>query len=171
MAESLFYNRLIVKVFVPFQKEKEMTDLNQCCTIASSLTVSHFYIQVVKSTMEFIRLEGEIENKSKLALLTMKLDGKTIKLSGFPESLKVRAAETKVAFPVRHDWDSYFRDAKNMNELRPGERPDTIHLKDLPTRWFAERSDKEGQGYGGYVVVLICQQQFGVETTTMAVIH
>ena len=92
--------------------------------------------------MEFIRLEGEIENKSKLALLIMKLDGKTIKLSGFPESLKVRAAETKVTFPVRHDWDSYFRDARNMNELRPGERPDTIHLQDLPTRWFAKRSDK-----------------------------
>ena len=92
--------------------------------------------------MEFIRLEGEIENKSKLALLIMKLDGKTIKLSGFPESLKVRAAETKVTFPVRHDWDSYFRDARNMNELKPGERPDTIHLQDLPTRWFAKRSDK-----------------------------
>ena len=88
--------------------------------------------------MDFIRLEGEIENKSKLSLLTMKLDGKTIKLSGFPESLKVRAAETKVAFPVRHDWDSYFRDARNMNELRPGERPDTILLHDLPTRWFSK---------------------------------
>ncbi|XP_076447043.1 uncharacterized protein LOC143284250 [Babylonia areolata] len=101
-------------------------------------------IKVVKSTMEFIRLEGEIENKSKLSLLIIRLDGKTIKLSGFPESLKVRAAETKVAFPVRHDWDSYFRDAKNMNEMRPGERPDTIYFQDLPTRWFSKRSEKDG---------------------------
>nr|KAG5698869.1 hypothetical protein BaRGS_019721 [Batillaria attramentaria] len=100
-------------------------------------------VKVVKSTMEFIRLEGEIENKSKLALLMMKLDSKTIKLSGFSESLKIRVAEAKVPFPVRHDWDSYFRDAKNMNELKPGERPDTVHLKDLPTRWFAKRSSKE----------------------------
>ena len=99
--------------------------------------------------MEFIRLECEIENKSKIPLLNMKLDTKTIKLSGFPELLKVRSAEAKVAFPVRHDWDSYFRDAKNMNELRPGERPDTIHIKDLPTRWFAKKSDIEaGKGEG-----------------------
>lgn len=97
-------------------------------------------VKVVKSTMEFIRLEGEVENKSKLPLLMMKLDSKTIKLSGFTEALKVRVAEAKVNFPVRHDWDSYFRDAKHMNELKPGERPDTIHLKDLPTRWFAKRS-------------------------------
>lgn len=54
--------------------------------------------------------------------------------------LQVRAAEAKVNFPSRHDWDSYFRDAKNMNEMRPGERPDTVHLKDLPTIWFAAKS-------------------------------
>lgn len=101
-------------------------------------------LKVAKSTLEFIRLEGEIENKSKIPLLNMKLDGKTIKLSGFPELLKVRAAEAKVSFPVRHDWDSYFRDARNMNELRPGERPDTIHLKDLPTRWFSKRAETDG---------------------------
>ena len=44
---------------------------------------------------------------------------------------QVRAAEAKINFPSRHDWDSYFRDAKNMNEMRPGERPDTIHIKVL----------------------------------------
>ena len=50
-------------------------------------------------------------------------------------------------FPARHDWDSYFRDQKNMNEMKPGERPDTIHLKDLPTRWFSAgtRSEKESE--------------------------
>merc|ERR1711935_945915 len=56
-----------------------------------------------------------------------------------------RAAEAKVNFPSRHDWDSYFRDAKNMNEMRPGERPDTIHLKDLPTRWFSQH-DRKAKG-------------------------
>ena len=92
--------------------------------------------------MEFLRLEGEMENKSKLPLLIMKLDGKSMKLSGFSEALKIRAAETKPAFPSRHDWDSYFRDARNMNEMRPGERPDTLHLKELPTRWFSEQAQK-----------------------------
>ena len=100
-------------------------------------------LKIVKSTLEFIRLEGEIENKGKVKLLIAKLDSKTIKLCGFTESLKVRAAEAKISFPSRHDWDSYFRDAKNMNEMKSGERPDTIHLKELPTRWFASRKDKK----------------------------
>ncbi|XP_076468501.1 uncharacterized protein LOC143299203 [Babylonia areolata] len=95
-------------------------------------------VKVAKSTMEFLRLEGEIENRSKLPILIMKLDGKSIKLAGFSETLKVRAAEAKTSFPVRHDWDSFFRDARHMNEMKAGERPDTIHLKDLPTRWFAK---------------------------------
>ena len=47
-----------------------------------------------------------------------KLDMKTIKLSGFQDLLKVRAAEAKPPFPTRHDWDSFFRENKNMNELR-----------------------------------------------------
>merc|ERR1712051_265849 len=47
-----------------------------------------------------------------------KLDMKTIKLSGFEEHLKVRAAETKPAFPTRHDWDTFFKDNKNMNQMK-----------------------------------------------------
>ncbi|KAL8564900.1 hypothetical protein ACOMHN_003746 [Nucella lapillus] len=102
-------------------------------------------VKVAKSTMEFLRLEGETENRGKLAAIIAKLDGRTIKLAGFTETLKVRAAEAKVNFPVRHDWDAFFRDARHMNELRAGERPDTVHVKDLPTRWFA---DLEGKGGG-----------------------
>lgn len=47
-------------------------------------------------------------------------------------------AEAKDDFPTRHSWDSYFRDAKHMNELKPGERPDTIHITGLPVKWFVE---------------------------------
>ena len=43
-----------------------------------------------------------------------------MKLTGYPEVLKIRAVEAKSTFPNRHDWDSYFRDAKNMNEMNPG---------------------------------------------------
>jgi arginine/serine-rich splicing factor 17 len=39
-------------------------------------------------------------------------------------------------FPTRYDWDSFFRDAKDMNDTVPGERPDTIRLEGLPCRWF-----------------------------------
>lgn len=98
-------------------------------------------LKVSKSTLEVVRFEGEIENRSKLKAVLARLDGRSIKLSGFHESLKVRAAEAKPDFPSRHSWDSYFRDAKNMNEMKPGERPDTIHITNLPCRWFATKSD------------------------------
>lgn len=96
-------------------------------------------LRISKSTMDFIRFEGEVENKSVVKSLVTKLDGKSIKLSGFTDILKVRAGENKVDFPTRHDWDSFFRDAKDMNETVPGERPDTIHLEGLPCKWFAQK--------------------------------
>lgn len=94
-------------------------------------------LRISKSTMDFIRFEGEVENRSMVKSFLACLDGKTIKLSGFSDILKVRAAEFKIDFPTRHDWDSFFRDAKDMNETLPGERPDTIHLEGLPCKWFA----------------------------------
>jgi len=36
----------------------------------------------------------------------------------------------------RYDWDSFFIENKEMNEMKPGERPDTIHVQNLPTKWF-----------------------------------
>lgn len=96
-------------------------------------------LRISKSTMDFIRFEGEVENKTVVKNLLGRLDGKTIKLSGFTDVLKVRAVENKVDCPTRHDWDSFFRDAKDMNETLPGERPDTIHLEGLPCRWFSQK--------------------------------
>ncbi|XP_065348221.1 A-kinase anchor protein 17A isoform X2 [Cloeon dipterum] len=102
-------------------------------------------LKVTKSTLEFIRFEGEIDSKAKLKSVIDKLDMMTIKLSGFTDALKVRAAEAKLPFPTRHVWDSFFREAKNMNEMKPGERPDTIHISNLPCRWFTlpELQEKE----------------------------
>ncbi|XP_075052594.1 A-kinase anchor protein 17A [Mixophyes fleayi] len=94
-------------------------------------------LRISKSTMDFIRFEGEVENKSLVKAFIVSLDGKSIKLSGFSDILKVRAAEYKIDFPTRHDWDCFFRDAEDMNENLPGERPDTIHLEGLPCKWFA----------------------------------
>lgn len=99
-------------------------------------------LRISKSTMDFIRFEGEVENKAVVKSLLGRLDGKSIKLSGFTDVLKVRAVENKVDFPTRHDWDSFFRDAKDMNETLPGERPDTIHLEGLPCRWFSQKESQ-----------------------------
>jgi arginine/serine-rich splicing factor 17 len=61
-----------------------------------------------------------------------------MKVTGFKELLKIRTGESKLPFPSKYDWDSFFRDAKNMNEMKAGERPDTIHFQNLPCKWFAD---------------------------------
>lgn len=47
-------------------------------------------LRISKSTMDFIRFEGEVENRAVVKGLLGRLDGKTIKLSGFTDVLKVR---------------------------------------------------------------------------------
>lgn len=46
-------------------------------------------LRISKSTMDFIRFEGEVENRTVVKGLLGRLDGKTIKLSGFTDVLKV----------------------------------------------------------------------------------
>lgn len=98
---------------------------------------SFLVLRVTKSSLDFLRFEAELEARSIIKVMITRLDTKNIKLSGFTEVLKVRAAEAKLPFPNRHDWDVFFRDTKHMNENNPGERPDTIHVENLPVRWFA----------------------------------
>lgn len=49
-------------------------------------------LRISKSTMDFIRFEGEVENREVVKGLVGRLDGKSIKLSGFTDILKVREA-------------------------------------------------------------------------------
>jgi splicing factor, arginine/serine-rich 17 len=68
-----------------------------------------------------------------------RLDGRKVKLNGINEYAQVKASEAKCDFPTRHDWDSYFRDAKNCDEMKAGERPDTVYISNLPIKWFCAR--------------------------------
>lgn len=67
-----------------------------------------------------------------------------MKLNSFVEPLKVRACESKTKYPSRHDWDTFFQGNRSMNELKPGERPDTVYLTMLPCRWFMPASFSNG---------------------------
>jgi len=100
--------------------------------------------KVSKSSLDFIRFEAEIENYGSMENVIAKLDMRTIKLSGFADALKIRAAESKAPFPTRADWDDFFKDNKDMNELKAGERPDTIQFNNLPCQWFLQMQDKSG---------------------------
>lgn len=93
-------------------------------------------LKVIKSTLEFIKFEGELLSKNKVNSVLARLDGKFLKIPGYP-TLKLRACSIKPNFPSKHDWDSFFRDAKYMNEMKAGERPDTIYLSHIPSEWFS----------------------------------
>ena len=95
-------------------------------------------LKVVESTLEFIRFEGETDTKALVNKFVTKLDGKFIKLSGFSDPLKVRTVQASVKFPTRHEWEDFFKDKEDLSESNPGERPDTIIIKGLPSKWFSD---------------------------------
>ncbi|CAG2173675.1 unnamed protein product [Oppiella nova] len=87
-------------------------------------------IKVSKSTIEFIRFEAECESLSNQSLIESRLNKMSLKLSGFIEQLTVKTARVKIG-STRHEWETYFRDNPLMNEMKPGLRPDTIHVQVL----------------------------------------
>src|SRR5699024_1156313 len=60
----------------------------------------------------------------------------SIKLKEIPDLIRIKAAEAKSDFPTRQKWDAYFQEAKDMDEMKPGQRPDTVHISRLPIKWF-----------------------------------
>ncbi|XP_044143134.1 A-kinase anchor protein 17A [Bufo gargarizans] len=135
-------SKLIISVALPQLKQPGKSISNwEVMERLKGMVNNHQFstLRISKSTIDFLRFEGEVENKSLVKAFIAALDGKSIKLSGFTDILKVRAAEYKIDFPTRHDWDSFFRDAEDMNENSPGERPDTIHLEGLPCKWFSSK--------------------------------
>lgn len=81
-------------------------------------------------------------DRSRLATVLSRLCDRRIKFPGISHLLIVRAIETKPDFPTRNEWDSYFRNSKDMNELKPGERPDTLHIENIPLEWLTVPGEK-----------------------------
>ncbi|CAG5059104.1 unnamed protein product [Parnassius apollo] len=100
-------------------------------------------LKVSKHSSEVIRFDAELENREKLDRVLARLENRIVQLNDYPEPLKVKVSEAKSDFPSRHAWDSFFRDATDMDEMKPGERPDTVHVKNLPIRWFVHDRDPD----------------------------
>lgn len=100
-------------------------------------------LKVSKHSTEVIRFDAEIENRDKLERVILRLNERVVQLTDYPDPLKLKVSEAKQDFPSRHSWDSFFRDATDMDEMKPGERPDTVHIANLPIRWFVHDRDKD----------------------------
>lgn len=96
-------------------------------------------------------------DRARLSTVLSRLCDRRIKFPGLSQVLMVRAIETKPDFPTRHDWDSFFRDSKDMNELKPGERPDTLHIENIPIDWLTE----PGQKYPSEIILKKIFNGFG----------
>lgn len=100
-------------------------------------------LKVTKHSTEVIRYDAELENRNRLDRVLGRLNDRIIQLNDYPDQLKVKVAEAKCNFPIRHSWDSFFRDATDMDEMKPGERPDTVHIAYLPISWFVHERDRD----------------------------
>ena len=99
-------------------------------------------LRVVLTSRELIRFEGEFESVRALRKVILLLNGKTIKLRGFSDPLKMKARRAEEPYPTKATWEEHFisRGVDTFDEGRPGERPDTIHVKGLPVRWFTSKN-------------------------------
>nr|CDS17629.1 A kinase anchor protein 17A [Echinococcus granulosus] len=111
--------------------------LRQLCP---SLLSPPIQMKVTGATVDFVRFVVELNSRVDVRRVIKAADSQRIKLSGFPQTLRVRAGDAPIDCPRKHDWEAFFRDAKDMNELVPGERPDTVVISKLPVRWFARSS-------------------------------
>lgn len=93
--------------------------------------------KVRESNIDSVIFEAELLSLGIMQKTMKILDGFSMKVSGFAEPLKVKTKEAKLDFPSRHDWDDWFMKHK-MDEMKPGERPDTVYLARIPVKWFCD---------------------------------
>lgn len=94
------------------------------------------FLRLLKSAGEVYRFEGELESKAISRSCLTRLDNTLIRMETTGHEFRLRAAEAKLPYPTRTEWETFFRESKGMNETKPGERADTIHIEGLPIRWF-----------------------------------
>lgn len=117
-------------------------------------------LRVANYTREVIQFEGEFESLRSTRKVVLMLNGKSIKLSGFSETLKLRARQAEMPFPAKEEWEEYFaqRGLSSFDEGKPGERPDTIRIRGMPVKWF---TSPESEGKPCPHVLTKAFQKFG----------
>ena len=117
-------------------------------------------LRVINSSRETILFEGEFVSVRILKKVILLLHKKNIKLKGFSDPLRVLASQTNSAFPLKEDWEKYFREkgVETFNDGRPGERPDTVHIRGLPIKWFVSPTS---EGKPCLTILMQSFQKFG----------
>lgn len=143
------FAKLNISVQLPSQKVygKSISNFELMENIRKMIQPDAFsMLKATKHSSEVIRFDAELESCEKLSRVLAQLENRVIQLNDFPEQLKVKVSEAKSEFPSRHTWDSFFRDATDMDEMKPGERPDTVHISNIPISWFVHENDSYDDG-------------------------
>lgn len=117
-------------------------------------------LRVISYSRDIIHFEGELESTKALRKVVLLIDGKSIKLSGFSDMLRVKVRRKEVPHPTKQEWEDYFSDQgmEAFDDERPGERPDTVHIRGLPAKWFVSRTS---EGRPCLRVLIQAFQKFG----------
>lgn len=109
---------------------------------ALSMPVEFVSLRVSNYSRELIQFEGELDSVRNVRKIVLLLHGKSMKLSGFSELLKLKAKQMVPPQPTKAEWEDYFqsRGVSSFDDGRPGERADTLKISGLPVKWFTSRT-------------------------------
>ena len=109
---------------------------------ALSKPVEYQSLRVANYSRELIQFEGEMDSVRNVRKIVLLLHGKSMKLSGFSELLKLKAKQLLSPQPTKAEWEEYFqaKGTPSFEEGRPGERPDTVRIQGLPVKWFVSKT-------------------------------
>ena len=111
---------------------------------ALSKPVEFESLRVVNYSRELVQFEGELDSVRKVRKIVLLLHGKSMKLSGFSELLKLKAKQLLPPQPTKGEWEEYFqvRGVPSFDDGRPGERSDTVKITGLPVKWFVSKTSE-----------------------------
>jgi len=96
-------------------------------------------MRVKMSTTDFVRFEAELEHSDKVEPAIAALNDQQIKIGGFTQPFKTKAKKASTSFPTKSQWESHFMENnEHYDETKPGERADTLLIKDVPKRFFSD---------------------------------
>ena len=127
---------------------------------ALSMPVEFITLRVSNYSRELIQFEGELDSVRNVRKIVLLLHGKSMKLSGFSELLKLKAKQVASPQPTKAEWEEHFqsRGVSSFDDGRPGERADTLKISCLPVKWFTSRTSG---GRPCHKVLVQAFQKFG----------
>ncbi|KII67450.1 A-kinase anchor protein 17A [Thelohanellus kitauei] len=131
-------SKIMITIVLPEKKivGKMISNWEVMETIKKKIQPDSFLaLKVCNSSLIKVLLEAEVMSLEQRAMIIKKLDKNHIKLSGFQDKFIMSAEPAKIKTVKRLDWETFFK-GSDFIDSDPGERPDTIHIEDLPVAWF-----------------------------------